>query len=218
VAPFLNFGPQQPLEKSAPLGRKGSRLSLCSFLRFPGKCFIPCGFVLEQSLSSSGRPARASRCSPNACPPSLPPLTLDEALETTKVHSIVGQLAPGQVLITRRPFRAPHHTASDAGLLGGNINPTPGEISLAHHGVRFLDELPQFKRSVLLCPPRRRPGLGTVAQVCAYQNLKRRFPSSRVVPLASFSPPLQSAVQSPTPVQPSGRPQGHAIKNEYRRK
>src|SRR5258707_1997048 len=79
----------------------------------------------------------------------LPPLTLEEALETTKIHSIVGLLQPGQALVTTRPFRAPHHTASDAGLLGGNINPTPGEISLAHHGVLFLDELPEFKRSVL---------------------------------------------------------------------
>jgi magnesium chelatase family protein len=79
----------------------------------------------------------------------LPPLTMEEALETTKIHSIVGLLQPGQALVTRRPFRAPHHTASDAGLLGGNINPTPGEISLAHHGVLFLDELPEFKRSVL---------------------------------------------------------------------
>jgi magnesium chelatase family protein len=70
-------------------------------------------------------------------------------LETTKIHSIVGLLAPGQALVTRRPFRAPHHTASDAGLLGGNVNPTPGEISLAHHGVLFLDELPEFKRGVL---------------------------------------------------------------------
>src|SRR5438309_8074161 len=82
-------------------------------------------------------------------PTILPPLILEEALETTKIHSIVGLLAPGQALVTQRPFRAPHHTVSDAGLLGGNINPTPGEISLAHHGVLFLDELPEFKRNVL---------------------------------------------------------------------
>ena len=79
----------------------------------------------------------------------LPPLTLEEALETTKIHSVTGMLGPGQALVTRRPFRAPHHTASDAGLLGGNINPTPGEISLSHNGVLFLDELPEFKRTVL---------------------------------------------------------------------
>lgn len=82
-------------------------------------------------------------------PTILPPLTLNEALETTQVHSIAGLMSPGQALITQRPFRSPHHTASDAGLLGGNANPTPGEISLAHHGVLFLDELPEFRRSVL---------------------------------------------------------------------
>ena len=79
----------------------------------------------------------------------LPPLTLEEALESTRIHSIVGLLKAGQALLTRRPFRSPHHTASDAGLLGGSMNPTPGEISLAHHGVLFLDELPEFKRSTL---------------------------------------------------------------------
>lgn len=82
-------------------------------------------------------------------PSILPPLTLDEALETTKVHSISGLLKANQALVSQRPFRAPHHTASDAGLLGGNANPTPGEISLANNGVLFLDELPEFKRSVL---------------------------------------------------------------------
>ncbi len=79
----------------------------------------------------------------------LPPLMLEEALEVTRVHSIVGQLQPGQALVTQRPFRKPHHTVSDAGLLGGNINPTPGEISLAHNGVLFLDELPEFDPRVL---------------------------------------------------------------------
>lgn len=79
----------------------------------------------------------------------LPPLSLDEALETTKIHSIAGVLPPHQALLTQRPFRSPHHTASNAGLLGGSTNPTPGEISMAHNGVLFLDELPEFKRSVL---------------------------------------------------------------------
>jgi magnesium chelatase family protein len=106
----------------------------------------------------------------------LPPLTLEEALETTKVHSIVGLLRPGQALITRRPFRSPHHTASDAGLLGGNINPTPGEISLAHHGVLFLDELPEFKRSVL--ETLRQPleeGLVTISRAAGTMTFPSQF-------------------------------------------
>jgi magnesium chelatase family protein len=106
----------------------------------------------------------------------LPPLTLDEALETTKIHSIVGLLAPGQALITRRPFRAPHHTVSDAGLLGGNANPTPGEISLAHHGVLFLDELPEFKRNVL--ETLRQPleeGLVTISRAAGSMTFPSQF-------------------------------------------
>ena len=79
----------------------------------------------------------------------LPPLSLEEALETTRIHSIMGLIAPGQSLVATRPFRSPHHTVSDAGLIGGGANPTPGEVSLAHHGVLFLDELPEFHRKTL---------------------------------------------------------------------
>lgn len=82
-------------------------------------------------------------------PTILPPLTLQEALETTKIHSVAGNLPQGAGLITTRPFRAPHHTISDVALVGGGSNPMPGEISLAHNGVLFLDELPEFKRAVL---------------------------------------------------------------------
>ncbi|MBT5877351.1 MAG: YifB family Mg chelatase-like AAA ATPase [Candidatus Latescibacteria bacterium] len=82
-------------------------------------------------------------------PTIMPDLTVDEALEATKIHSVSGLLPPNTPLIATRPFRAPHHTISDAGLIGGGAHPRPGEVSLAHHGVLFLDELPEFKKNVL---------------------------------------------------------------------
>lgn len=82
-------------------------------------------------------------------PTILPPLTIDESLETTKIHSVAGTLPTAESLMTKRPFRNPHHTISDVALVGGGTHPQPGEISLAHNGVLFLDELPEFKRTVL---------------------------------------------------------------------
>lgn len=82
-------------------------------------------------------------------PSILPPLTLNEALETTKIHSVAGKIGTDSTLLTTRPYRSPHHTISDVALVGGGGNPQPGEISLSHNGVLFLDELPEFKRTVL---------------------------------------------------------------------
>jgi magnesium chelatase family protein len=79
----------------------------------------------------------------------IPPMSLEEAIETTKIHSIAGLLDSQRSFVASRPFRSPHHTISDIGLLGGGAFPSPGEVSLAHNGVLFLDELPEFKRSTL---------------------------------------------------------------------
>ncbi|HSH44892.1 MAG TPA: YifB family Mg chelatase-like AAA ATPase [Longimicrobiales bacterium] len=100
--------------------------------------------LLMIGVPGSGKSMMARRL-----PSILPPMTPDEALEATLVQSVTGRLPEGGGLLTRRPFRAPHHGISDAGLIGGGAIPRPGEASLAHHGVLFLDELPEFRRSAL---------------------------------------------------------------------
>jgi magnesium chelatase family protein len=114
----------------------------------------------------------------------LPPMTLQEAVEATRIHSVAGVLVPGQPLLRKRPFRAPHHTVSDAGLVGGGGVPRPGEVSLAHNGVLFLDELPEFRRNVL--EALRQP-MEDGQVVLARARVSLRFPS-RFVLVAAMNP------------------------------
>ena len=135
----------------------------------------------------------------------LPPMDLDEALEVTKIHSIAGTLPAHQALVPRRPFRSPHHTISDAGLLGGGAHPMPGEVSLAHHGLLYLDDLPEFHRNVL--EVLRQPleaGVVTIARAAATVTFPCQFmlvAAMNPCPCGYFGDPKRECRCTPTQIQ-----------------
>ena len=145
-------------------------------------------------------------------PTILPPLSLAEALETTRIHSVAGLLGDGP-LVCRRPFRAPHHSVSSAGLVGGGSAPSPGEVSLAHNGVLFLDELSEFSRSAL--EALRQPlEQGTINVVRAQRSA--RFPARFMLVAATNPCPCGHARRPPPGVRLPSRPAG-ALRGQAQR-
>jgi len=138
-------------------------------------------------------------------PSILPRLSMDEALETTKIHSVAGVLSPDQSIIAVRPFRSPHHTISDAGLIGGGTYPRPGEVSLAHNGVLFLDELPEFRKNVL--EVMRQPmedGTVTISRASMSLTYPARFMLAAAMnpcPCGYFGDPNHECTCSPPQIQ-----------------
>jgi magnesium chelatase family protein len=138
-------------------------------------------------------------------PTILPRLTFEESIETTKIHSVAGTLGPGRALVINRPFRSPHHTISDAGLIGGGTIPRPGEVSLSHNGVLFLDELPEFKKNAL--EVMRQPledGEVTISRALTSLTYPSRFmlvAAMNPCPCGYFSDPKHECTCTPLQIQ-----------------
>jgi magnesium chelatase family protein len=129
-----------------------------------------------QIMLMIGSPGTGKSMLAQRLPTILPPLTPAESLETTRIYSALGRLPAGEPLMRRRPFRTPHHTISDAGMVGGGSTPAPGEISLAHHGVLFLDELPEFhRRSLEVLRQPLEQGKVTIARALTSTTFPARF-------------------------------------------
>ena len=145
-----------------------------------------------------GSPGTGKTMLARRLPTILPPLTSNESLETTRIYSATGRLSAGESLLTTRPYRSPHHTISDAGMVGGGSIPTPGEISLANNGVLFLDELPEFnRRSLEVLRQPLEQGSVTISRRNEFDNLSGEFYPGRL----DESMPMRIHGRSETPLQ-----------------